>query len=175
MTHTHPSPILQPLPHPTPHPPTRSFPSNPLFPPTVLPPSLHSTTILPSANPFGSTASNTLGLTSMSSSAHPSHVSTIVAEYVVPVVGLRIWIAVPQSGLSLGFGGFCIMGTERATMASVAEEVRPQEPRPGGEVVRGGLGGWGRGWVDGGGCERKAYRARSRSCRRSRRWRCQAG
>ena len=47
-----------------------------------------STVILPSPNPFGSTSSNTLGLTSMSSYAHAWHVSTTCALAVLPVAGL---------------------------------------------------------------------------------------
>ena len=47
-----------------------------------------STIILPSPKPFGSTVWKTLGLTSMSYSPQPSHVSTILAWVVVPVAGL---------------------------------------------------------------------------------------
>ena len=91
------------------------------FPPTALPP--QSTTILPSAKPFGSTVSKTLGLTSMSYSLQTSHVSTMVAEFVSPVAGLRILIEVPQMGLSFGLAGLFIISVDKATMASESELV----------------------------------------------------
>ncbi len=59
-------------------------------PPVILNPFAHivqSTVILPSPSPFGSTASKTLGLTSISSSAQPWQVSTISAWAVLPVAG----------------------------------------------------------------------------------------
>ena len=105
-------------------------PSNSLSctPPTALPPQL--TLILPSPRPFGSTCSNTLGLTSISYSAHPSQVSTMVAVVVDPVFGFSILMVVPHLGLLLGLAGLAIISVERATMKSESLLVWPQEPRP---------------------------------------------
>lgn len=46
------------------------------------------------------------------------------------MIGLKIEIVLPQSGLALGFAPLFIIGMERATMASVSWLVVPQEPRP---------------------------------------------
>ena len=91
------------------------------LPPIALPP--QSTTILASAKPFGSTVSKTLGLTTMSYSLQPSHVLTMVAEFVSPVAGLRMLIEVPQMGLSFGLAGLFIISVDNATMASELELV----------------------------------------------------
>ena len=85
---------------------------------TVQPIGVHSIPdTLPS--PFGAIFLNRSGIASISPNLQPSHLSTTVAIVSVPAVGLWMEICLLQIGLLFGLPSELIIGTERATTASL--------------------------------------------------------